>query len=289
MRKDIIEKFLKTEIAEFIFPRVCPVCGDILTEKDFAHALCQRSSFHHNGKNISIIEYAGSFEKDNEANAVADCVVVNPYICRYCYEKLKFVREPRCFRCGRQLDNDDDEFCFRCSSEIHEYEQGMSLLVHDDNAKKMLYDLKYSNLRDNADFLGLETALRLGRRIAELQPDAVIPIPLHKKRKRDRGFNQSELLSLKILKNIEILCGTSLHFDNEILVRHHNTKPQKELKEEKRKMNVKDSFSLTKECAYKRVLLVDDIYTTGSTIDECARVLKNGGVSEVYFLTMSIV
>lgn len=266
----IICKKIGREAATAVFPRVCPVCGEILVEDD-----CGKIGF---------------LQAETEAHdRQSSCLAINPYICRYCYEQLKFVREPKCFKCGRQLEQEEDEFCHKCVSEWHEYEQGMSLLVHNDSARKMLYDLKYSNLFDNADFLALETALRLGKRIISLRTDAVIPVPLHKKRKRDRGFNQAEILSEKIIKDIEILSGVRLHYDNQILVRHHNTKPQKELKEEKRRINVKDSFSLTMDCCYKRVLLVDDIYTTGSTIDECARALKNGGASEVCFLTMSIV
>jgi len=108
-------------------------------------------------------------------------------------------------------------------------------------------------------------------------------IPLSRKRMRRRGYNQADLFGKKFSE----LCG--LDYDASLLVRIRNTTPQKELSLQERKNNLKNAFKMNKNVVnLERVLLVDDIYTTGSTIDAAALALKQAGVREVYYLCISI-
>ena len=110
-----------------------------------------------------------------------------------------------------------------------------------------------------------------------------MPIPLHPSRKRKRGYNQAQILAEEIGKILEI------PVDSKSLIRTRKTSPQKKLGHQERKKNLKHAFAVKHTFqAAKRVLLVDDIYTTGNTIDAVSNVLKQKGVENVYFLTISI-
>lgn len=114
-------------------------------------------------------------------------------------------------------------------------------------------------------------------------PDALVPIPLHKTRKRKRGFNQAQLLAEKLGEILEI------PVEKRILERTKKTGPQKELNDVQRRANLKNAFQVRQnDVRLKRIVLVDDIYTTGSTIDAAAAVLLEHGAEKVYFLTICI-
>ena len=110
-----------------------------------------------------------------------------------------------------------------------------------------------------------------------------MPVPLHFRRKRKRGYNQARILA-------ELIgTGTGIAVDSRHLIRRKYTNPQKILGHRQRKKNLKNAFAVKKDFVpVKTVLLIDDIYTTGSTIDAAAYVLKQRGVVNVYFLTISI-
>lgn len=243
----------KDSALQLLFPRVCPVCKDILTDAERAEG--------------------------------------NPFLCRYCLKKLQFVSDPVCMKCGAPLPEDAKEYCVNCENRERNYDRGASLLIHDDNARTILYDLKYSGKKENADFLGLEAARDLGPKIIRWQPEVLIPVPLHRKRELERGFNQAALLADKLAENLEALYGFSLPVDGCGLIRQKKTRPQKELSSKERAENVKGKFCLDRTGwpPYQRVLLLDDIFTSGATLNECAGVLKDAGVRKVYFVTMSIV
>lgn len=207
-------------------------------------------------------------------------------ICKECYMRLKFTKEPICKRCGRPLKDETAEFCEECekSAVKRYYEKGVSLLVHDEGAKKILYDLKYSNIRENIKFLAREFVRKKYREVLDWNAEALIPVPLHKKRYQTRGFNQAELFAKELGRYFKI------PVDSRILQRQKATTPQKELDKKKRKKNIENSFKISDNIVkYKCAILVDDIFTTGATINECAKMLRKSGVERVYFITASIV
>lgn len=113
--------------------------------------------------------------------------------------------------------------------------------------------------------------------------EAVIPVPIHKNRRKKRGYNQAELFARELGKLLE------LPVDGEILVRTKDTTPQKKLDDRERKNNLKKALKIGKDSVqWKKVLVVDDIYTTGSTVDAAALVLKEAGVEEIYVLSIAI-
>lgn len=243
----------KNKILRILYPEVCPVCGEILTEEN-------------------------RYEE-------------NPYICRFCYKKAGFITGPCCLKCSKPLEDETQVLCRDCRERERYFDLGFALLSHDEGAKKVIYGLKFDHKLDNAAFPSLEIALRYGQRLLDLETEVLIPVPLHKSRQRERGYNQARILSEKISEFIEGLYGKSLSTDGEYLLRREKTKYQRDLDPREREENVKNAFAvnLRTEKNYRRVCLVDDIYTTGSTMNSCARTLKNAGCEKVFFLAVSTV
>ena len=204
-------------------------------------------------------------------------------ICSKCAKKVTYIQEPICKKCGKPIRYEEKEYCGDCVEKNLWYEQGRSVWLHTGNVPWSIYQFKYHNRRIYGKFYAKELFRLYGELIRKWKIDVIIPIPLYSKRRRKRGFNQSEIIAKQLgkLMNIPV--------NGKAVVRVHNTKPQKELSHKERKKNLKDAFRVTRYWkGQKRVLLIDDIYTTGSTIDSVAKVLKEKGAYKVWFLTISI-
>jgi ComF family protein len=176
-----------------------------------------------------------------------------------------------------------NEYCTDCEKTEHEFTQGRAVFIYRGDIIGSMHRMKYGNRRDYAPVFAREAYTQLGEWIKRISVDAVIPVPLHKKRKKIRGYNQSELLAKELGK----LCGVPV--ETKILVRKTNTKPQKNLSYSERKNNLKNAFQITQRSVQlRKVLLIDDIYTTGSTVDAAAAVLKEAGITKVYILCICI-
>lgn len=207
-------------------------------------------------------------------------------ICPECRTKLKLIREPYCKGCGRQLFHMEQEFCSECLKQPRHFQCGYAVWQYDAAIRRSLSDFKYHARREFADFYAAEAVRRYGKAIRMDAPQVLIPVPVHRLRKRDRGFNQAEVLARKI----GILLG--LPTDSRYLIRCKETCALKELNRKEREAQLRGAFRVRgrgAEGPYHRVLLVDDIYTTGSTMEECTRVLMEAGVQKVYCLSMAAV
>lgn len=203
--------------------------------------------------------------------------------CEKCSEKDFFINGPRCKKCGKEISLAEKEYCYDCEKRSHKFEMGVSAFRHTKEVKNSIYRFKYSNKREYKDFFCDSIIKRTGKIIKSWDADVLIPVPLHKSKLIMRGYNQSEVLS-KILSNkLGIPCNTS------ILIRDKKTVPQKELSTVQRKKNLENAFKINCDIVqYKKIILVDDIYTTGNTIDACSEVLRKKGAEKVYFITLSV-
>ncbi len=210
--------------------------------------------------------------------------IVTPFgekICLDCMKKLRYVTPPRCMKCGKRLEEEEQEYCHDCSDKKHVFVRGRALYEYG-SAAVSVYRFKYGNRREYADFYGEEVARYLGEFITQVQPDALIPIPLHPVRKRKRGYNQALLLANAISRY------TGVPVCDKMLVRIKNTVPLKQLNPAERQNNLKKAFLMKRnDVKLKTVILIDDIYTTGSTMDEAAKALMTAGVEKVYFITLA--
>ena len=203
-------------------------------------------------------------------------------ICKECRKKILPVEEPRCKKCGKPIREAEKEYCYDCTMIRHVFEEGRSIWIHKEPVSRAVYALKYQNRRIYAKAFGEEMADQYGYYFREKKVELIVPVPLHRKKMRIRGYNQAALVA-EVLGEI-----TGISVDEDILVRVKNTKPLKQLNDKERRRSIRGAFSVRKSVWAKTIVLIDDIYTTGSTLDEAARVLLKAGAEKVYFLTISI-
>lgn len=204
-------------------------------------------------------------------------------ICSACNSRLPYVREPYCMRCGKPLRRDEEEYCYDCRRQTHLYDRGRAVWLHSAIVRRAIYQFKYHNRRIYGRAFAREMVNAYGTLIQRWQIAVIIPIPLSKVRRRKRGYNQAGILAEEIGRRLQI------PVDEKSLIRIRNTAPQKTMDARGRRKNLRHAFSWNgKTRPMGNVLLIDDIYTTGNTIDAAADVLKRAGAEKVYFLTVSI-
>lgn len=204
-------------------------------------------------------------------------------ICPGCMKKLSWVRRPTCKKCGKEVISDTIEYCYDCTKHKRSFDYGLSLINYDDIASRSMAQIKYNNKREYLDFYSEAMFRGLGPRILQMKADAFIPIPVHPSRLKTRGFNQAEELAVRLSDKLGIPVNTM------ILKRSKKTAPQKSLNPSERLHNLEQAFAVnTLPPGLRSVILIDDIYTTGSTIEACTRALKKAGIEHVYFVTIFI-
>lgn len=252
-------------LADIIYPPVCPVCGKVIRVKS------------------RIPYYYGKETYDS-------------FICPACFKKLTFVSDHFCAVCGRELDvpgagdvrgketgiRSAAPLCQKCSEVPRVFAGGRSLLHYDGVTRSVMMALKYNSKKENADFIGYAVNDRLGEWIRGLAPDCIVPVPVSAERERERGYNQAGLIAGKISAYTGIPCA-------DLLIRNKNTVASKKLGAKARVLNLRGAFAMkeTDSCKGKRILLVDDICTTGVTLESCAEILLyEGRAAEVYVLSV---
>ena len=283
MSKNIYQMIKDTEdkIVSLIYPSRCPVCDKILNpEEQDIHLSCRK--------------------------------------------KLYYISKSSCIRCGRPIENMSYELCYPCNSdknsiylnqpnhskerfvpsfpytrknqfikqnqEIKKQQaeqldfQGKALFLYKGSIKISLYRFKYSNKREYAKFFAKEATQLYGEWIRQREIDVIVPIPMHKKKQRKRGYNQAE----NFAKELSILM--KIPVETHLVERIKDTVPLKNLNKQERKNNLKNAFQTTKSIVqYKqRILIVDDIYTTGSTMKAVTTCLKEAGAEKIFILSIAI-
>ena len=192
------------------------------------------------------------------------------------------------------------EYCYDCSRHPRSFTCGMALLNYNQAARDSMAAIKYKNRREYLDFYAAAMAARMTRRIRSWQAAALVPVPIHPARRRKRGYNQAEELARRLSRY------WGIPVDNRLLVRTKKTMPQRTLNPSERLKNLQEAFEVdpgrggsvdgradrgdtsASASVPESVILVDDIYTTGSTVEACTRVLKAAGVRRVYFVTVCV-
>lgn len=204
-------------------------------------------------------------------------------ICDKCMKDLPYLKGNLCLRCG-QLLHDESEFCDNCKSSRSPwyFDLCRSVFIYTYPVTRIIRSLKFDNAKYMFPTLSkLLTHLYVHN---ELSCDVIVPVPLHEKRRKQRKYNQAELLATDLSDTYKI----PLVVDQLIKIR--DTKSQTMYQTKDRKSNVKDAFDIVTRGIFKNkvVLLIDDVYTSGATINECARVLKTkGGATSVIALTLA--
>lgn len=220
--------------------------------------------------------------------AVCDRVVSygSEGICRGCRLLLHPLESPTCFRCGREVPSEEIEYCDECRKNKRTFDRGFPIYHYLPPVSDAVISIKYRPRPEYISFYGREIVRIHGKTFQDLGIQALVPIPVHEHRLRKRGFNQASLLAG------EISAGTGIPVHEKLLIRRVDTKPQKELNDREREKNLREAFWMHPEAKQepvpKRVLLVDDIYTTGATITACERILRKLGAEQVYYTSICI-
>ena len=203
-------------------------------------------------------------------------------ICEECKKKIKYIKAPYCQKCGKELKDKRAVFCHDCGSREHSYDRGMALFAYPSVADS-IYRFKYCGRQEYAAYYGERIAAVLGEKILALKPDVLVPVPIHAAKKRARGYNQAELIADELGRLLDIPVET------ELVKRVRKTIPMKELSAQERQNNLKRAFKICcNDVKLNTAIVVDDIYTTGSTIDAIAKELHNAGIKHIYFIALAI-
>ncbi|TCK05260.1 ComF family protein [Phorcysia thermohydrogeniphila] len=186
----------------------------------------------------------------------------------------------KCLSCGHPVEllPGSGDYCKRCliSGKVFEFDKVEFFALYDGLVEIALRALKFDKKLSVAYSIGKTIGGHLKSFILRNRVEVVIPVPLHKDSLKERGFNQCE----------EILKGARVAF-SPLLEKIYKTPQQSSLNEKEREKNVKGVFSLTGNVKGKRVLIFDDIFTTGSTVNEIVKVLKENGASNVFVYTVA--
>lgn len=195
-------------------------------------------------------------------------------LCRACFEALPLVGSPVCGRCG--LPTAFATFvCEECKNLDFGFESARAALKYEGVGKEIVHALKYRGYTQVVDRLATPLMLRA---LDDDRFDAVVPVPLHRARRRKRGFNQAELLARGIARKINASVSDTLE-----VVR--STRDQVELSAAQRRANVAGAYR-SRSPLYGRLLLIDDVFTTGATMNACALTLVHAGAKEVHALSL---
>ncbi len=249
MSRSTISDFLvqlKDDVLNFVYPQSCPICHKPLAR----------------GEN---------------------------QVCQECWETLAVLPAPFCPYCKSFIEDDDSvvghgSVCLS-PPEDRRILAVRSLGTFDDYYQKLIHRFKYGKKLP----LGKTLAESLGRAVSETKCftncDVVIPVPLHRARQRERGFNQSDILAQGISES------TGIALAQGVLKRKRNTKDQTYLNAQQRADNVRGAFVVKEpdRMEGRTVILVDDVMTTGATLNECAGLLRAAGATDVFAATLAVV
>lgn len=201
--------------------------------------------------------------------------------CEECRKKIKYIREPLCCKCGKPV-RQEEEYCSDCRQKPHYFREGRAVFDYP-TIRSSLYRYKYAGRQEYSVFYGRHMAHCMAETIRRWKPEAFVPVPLHKRKQRVRGYNQAELIARELSRYFRIPVYESL------VIRTKNTRPMKEINGTDRQNNVKKAFKIREnDVKLKTIVIIDDIYTTGSTIDAVAKVCREAGITNIYFLTLAI-
>lgn len=205
--------------------------------------------------------------------------------CSSCLAALIFFSSPKCPKCGMGLATAEgpDHLCARCLNEELNFTLARALGPYEGLLAELITRFKYQGATYLANPLGMLLADYKDEIFSFAQIDMLVPVPLHLRRLQERGFNQSLLLA-RVISRVH-----KIPVEFNVLERIRYTQPQTQLSGSERERNMRGAFRVRKNLfpAGNNILLIDDVFTSGATVGECARVLKEAGARQVQVLTLA--
>ena len=229
-------------------------------------------------------------------------------LCDDCRGRVIRIREPVCKKCGKPLADERREYCRECSGREcsdspccdKDYGrrggrsspcggrrenccQGRAVFLYRGIMRQSMYRFKYGNRREYGAFYAAAAAEQYGGWVRSRGIEVIVPVPMYRPKQRKRGYNQAEVFGRALGRELSLPVETGL------VKRIRDTTPQKELNDTERRKNLREAFRVTKRSVpYRSILLADDIYTTGSTVNAVAEALLAAGAGEIYYLCICI-
>lgn len=201
------------------------------------------------------------------------------FLCRKCQNKLIYLQPPLCTRCSKPIRT--GTICSKCQSQTWNIDGIYSIFKYGGAIRQAIIQFKYENLKVLAD--PLSHCMLEYLKEHHLSFDIIIPVPIHKRRLRERGYNQSSLLAQRLSRvtRIPVVEGA--------LVRtKHSPSQAKSDNVDQRRNNINNAFKcVSHDVSGKRILLIDDVCTSGATLNSCATSLKSAGAASVWGLTLA--
>lgn len=209
-------------------------------------------------------------------------------ICETCLSSFECIAEPMCKCCGRPFiaapaAQSLPPLCRLCRADLFGFSRARSFAIYNDALGAAIVLLKYEEVRRLGDWFARQLAETLARHGEDFRADVIVPVPLHPERQRERGYNQADLIARPLARRL----GVKLRSD--VLVRTRPRPAQLVLSRTERWKSVRGAYATRAGVRVDklRVLLVDDVMTTGATLDSCARALRKAGAAEVFGLTVA--
>ena len=263
----IVNAFVKV-----LFPTKCLICGNFYCVNKHPDAFLSSPDR----------DLAESFHQ-----------LMAPILCPVCAQNYLPVQAPICPMCGMMFKSreGEDHICGECITSPKKFEIARASGIYDHSLLKVIHCLKYGGKIQLARPLGVLLFMAYRKMWDNHRIDLVIPVPLHLKRLKKRGFNQAYQLVRDWNNLAKILDPQSpaVQIDRRALIRHKKTEPQTGLGRKERITNMKNAFTVcdTSKIEGEKILLVDDVYTTGATVNECAKALLRAGAANVDVLTLA--
>lgn len=199
------------------------------------------------------------------------------WLCGSCFERLSFIPQQHCPKCGYPILEAE---CSNCEENAFVFTQAKSVFLFDGPAKTLIHELKYTGFTGIAGWFANQMYKTVLAEMPLPEVHYVTAIPLHRVKKRERGFNQSELIARALAKQLKI------SYTDDLIKRKDNTLSQTLLDGRARRKNMRDAFRPGRlNPAGKSILIIDDVFTTGTTVNEAGKILLSGGAKSIYVLT----
>ena len=282
-----------------LFPTRCLVCGSLFHSVPPKRCDVELGAMDTDCLNITqelienprAIPAHGNCCSDNISKVFGKWMA--PFLCPACTSGFLPVESPQCSRCGMVFKSrkGEDHVCGECMDSPKRFQIARSAGIYKDALMAVIHCFKYKGKTQLARPLGTLLFTAFINFWDKMSMDLIVPVPLHVKKMRMRGFNPSFLLVKDWVRITEILHVefANIPIDITVLKRRRWTEPQTGLGRKERLANIKNAFHIRNgsKIKGKRILLVDDVYTTGATVNECAKVLLKGGAGQVDVLTLA--
>jgi ComF family protein len=204
------------------------------------------------------------------------------FLCSQCFQNIEFMHPPLCRFCSRPIEDNKTGLCKRCLYKKPSYDRVISVTFYKEPIITLIHLFKYKNydyLEKFFSSLMAEHLLKIGFNFSEY--DFITSVPIHPLRAKERGYNQSALLAHCLASRFRV------RFRNDIIHQTIYKPSQTKLRQPQREKNIRDAFRVEKNVERKKIILIDDIFTTGSTVESCSLELKEKGVKTVTVITLS--